>query len=281
MSRAWLRSTRRRRRDAALERLAADDDPTVAAVGRALAGAVAEPGAEERRWIERIEGLRAALGRSPDVVPAARGRRRGEGSAPGVDAAVSRLALEVSKPARWGRVLLSLTRELRPARSLELGTCIGLSTAYQAAGLEIAGEGEVTTIELRGPRVELSRVNLERLGLAHRVDARAGRFEDALDEVLEGAGDAVGFAFVDGHHKRGPTLDYFKRVAARIGPAGGVVLLDDIGWSRGMQRAWEEIAQGPDVALAADLDGLGLCVVPGAEGRSADVPHRLDLVLHP
>ena len=276
----WARASRRRARGAALRRLESDGDPTIAAVGRALAASVAAPSAGEAAWIDRIESLRAALGASDDVLPAMRAESPdGTGRRGTVDASVSRLALEVSKPARWGRVLLNLARELGPATSLELGTCIGLSTAYQAAGLELGGgHGCVVTLELRAPRVELAKSNLGRLGLGHRVDARQGRFRETLEDVA-GMEERLGFAFVDGDHKKRPTLRYFERILARLEPAGGVVLFDDITWSRGMRRAWAEISDDRRVALAANLLGLGLCVVRGKHDAEG-IPHRIDVPLH-
>lgn len=273
---AWRRFTRRRGRDAALLRLREDEDPAIAAVGRALSAAASPPDAAERFWVERIEALREQLGRSEEVL-----RTRPSGSARGPGRAsrgttVSRLALEVSKPARWGRVLLNLNRELRPRTSLELGTCIGLSTAYQAAGLELAGRGRVLTVEYAEPRVELARANLRRLGLSERATAHQGRFGATLGELF-GEAEELGFAFVDGHHRRAATLRYFDRIAAHL-TRPGVVLFDDITWSRGMRRAWAELSVDPRVSLAADLHGLGLCVVGS---RGPRVPHRLDVFLHP
>lgn len=265
-----------------LARLRADEDPTIAAVGRALTRATSPPRRDEQVWIERIEALRTELGRSGAVVHTARSQWTGDAADDDRvrQTQVARLALEASKPARWGRVLLNLSRELRAERMLELGTCVGLSTAYQAAGLELrGGAGAVLTLEAAPERVELAGANLERLGLAGRVDARAGRFEETLDPALADAG-RVGFAFIDGHHKRKPTLDYFERVSASIEGAG-VILFDDIRWSRGMSRAWERISVDPRVSLAADLHGLGLCVVHGGEAHPDGVPHKLEVVLHP
>lgn len=257
-----LRARHRLGRDRQLRRLARSDDPSVAAVGRALAAAVRAPDQAEAEWIARIEGLREELGRSGRVIrsPRATWKDVAADDERLRESPVARLALQLSKPARWGRVLLNLTRALRPARALELGTCVGLSTAYQAAGLELAGGGgRITTLEADPRRVELALENLTRLELAGCVDAYPGRFQEALGPALERI-EGLGFAFVDGNHRRKATLDYFARIAARL-ERGGVILFDDIRWSRGMERAWAEIAADPRVALAVDLHGLGACVL--------------------
>ncbi len=194
------------------------------------------------------------------------------------NAPVSRLALEASKAERWGRVLLALTRELAPAQSLELGTCVGISTAYQAAGLELAGgTGTVVTLEGDPGRSRLAVQNLERLGLGARADARPGRFGDTLDPLLAEV-TGLGFAFVDGNHNLRPTLNYFERIGARM-TRPGVILFDDITWSEGMWEAWSRISADERVAVAINLHGLGLCVL--AEDGAPTSPRSLSFHLHP
>lgn len=278
------RQSRRRDRDAALVELRSDRDPAVAAVGRALTAAVKPAGPAEHQWVARIEDLRAELGRSDRVIRTPRSDWTGDSADAGDvnEAAVSRLALEASKPERWGRVLLNLNRELRPVRSLELGTCIGLSTAYQAAGLELGGGGgEVATLEGDPARTRLAVENLSRLGLASRVDARAGRFGDTLAPLLAEV-DSLGFAFVDGNHNLRPTLNYFERIGARMSPPG-VLLFDDIAWSEGMREAWARISADRRVSVAIDLHGLGLCMLsrPRAEPDGGRAPRRMAFHLHP
>lgn len=280
LRRAALRASRRAARLRALRALRGDEDRTVAAVGEALTAAVARPAGGERRWIEGIEALRGELAGSDDVIRTPRSQWTGDpADADRVrEAAVSRLAVEASKPQRWGRVLLNLTRELAPSRSLELGTCVGLSTAYQAAGLELAGgDGGIVTLEGDPGRTRLAVANLQRLGLAGRVDARSGRFGETLAPALRGA-DGLGFAFIDGNHSLRPTLNYFDRIAERM-VRPGVLLFDDIGWSEGMREAWSRISADPRVSVAIDLHGLGLCVL--SDVRRAEAPRALSVRLHP
>lgn len=275
-----LKRFRRRRRDAALAQLRRNADPTVASVGRALTAAVAPPGGAESEWIARIESLRAELGSSDEVIRTPRSEWTGDpADASRIrEASVARLALEASKPRRWGRVLLALSRELAPAQSLELGTCVGISTAYQAAGLELAGsDGTIATLEGDPARARLAVENLERLGLAGRVDARPGRFGDTLRPVLDES-DGLAFAFVDGNHNLRPTLNYFERIGART-TRPAVLLFDDIAWSEGMREAWSRIASDERVAVAIDLHGLGLCVLADQGVRAS--PRSLSFHLHP
>src|SRR5215207_7343847 len=65
----------------------------------------------ERSWIKRIDALHSQLKKNEALGPFAK----------------------VSKSGRSGQLLFRLVREFAPASCLELGTCIGVSAAFQAA----------------------------------------------------------------------------------------------------------------------------------------------------
>lgn len=264
-----------RKRDRALARLQRDGDPSAAAIGRALAGAIEKrTSPEEKAWIERIEGLREELKRSDEVIRTS----HVEWTASDADREKYRvktlpeLATRASKPPKWGLVMLRLVREMRPEHCLEFGTCLGLSAAYQAAALDLnGGAKKFVTLEADSNRARVARRNFEKLGLEW-VDLRLGRFQDTLEPVLEEQ-EPIHFAFIDGHHQEGPTIEYFGRVADRAGrPA--VLLFDDITWSDGMKKAWRTIRRDRRVGLAIDLGGVGLCLVGDGDGgrRSVSCP---------
>jgi predicted O-methyltransferase YrrM len=164
----------------------------------------------------------------------------------------------------WGRFLFRLVRELKPSDCIELGTSLGISTAYQAAAMELNGRGRILTLEGSASLASLARRNFERLELAQRVEVRIGRFADTLEAALDSIG-RVDLAFVDGHHQERATLAYFEKMAPHLNrPA--VVVFDDISWSPGMQRAWQAIAADERVGLAVDLGRIGV-VTTGHRGR--------------
>jgi predicted O-methyltransferase YrrM len=48
--------------------------------------------------------------------------------------------------------------------------------------------------------------------------------------------------FIDGHHQYQPTLDYFEMIYPKCNK-NEIIIFDDILWSTGMRRAWEELKQ--------------------------------------
>jgi predicted O-methyltransferase YrrM len=88
-----------------------------------------------------------------------------------------------------GRFLAALCRALDPV-VLEVGTAIGYSTLHMAEQLD---SGRVVTMERDPDRVRQARDNLERAGVADRVELIEG---DAL-EIIPTLSGSFGLLFVD------------------------------------------------------------------------------------
>jgi predicted O-methyltransferase YrrM len=159
-----------------------------------------------------------------------------------------------SKGPAYCRLLMLLVRALRPRACLELGAAVGISAAYQAAALELNGEGRLVSVEGAPELARLAGANLDRLGLAC-AEVRAQSFERALaapDDL-----SPVDFAFVDGDHTEEGTLASFRALRVSLSERG-VIAFDDIRWSAGMRRAWSTISSREGTGTVADLGGIGI-----------------------
>jgi len=186
---------------------------------------------------------------------------------------ISDIARRAAKPPRLGQLLFRIARHYQPATVLELGTSLGLSTAYLATG---APGARVISMEGSGPIIETAAENLHLLG----VDAELlqGNFDVLLEPLLErigiacppsrsalgerggkppGAAGPVELAFVDGNHRYEPTLRYFHLLMAHMS-APAVLIFDDIHWSADMERAWAAIRADSRVYMTIDLFFIGL-----------------------
>ncbi len=254
-----------RERPAAQRVLREAAHPSGARVGRVLAALHAGEPAAGAETIAAIEKERAALLASRAALV------DGSFAEPGLyDEGVSiATACRVSKPRNAARLMYLLMREFRPRRVIELGTNVGISSAYQAAGLQANGDGgRLVTLEASPYRQRLARELHGRVGL-HNVDHRLGLFDDTLDATVDEFGP-FDFAFIDGHHQYEPTLDYFDRIWRNATPQA-LFIFDDIRWSDGMQRAWVALQADSRIELAVDLNSVGICVAsrePAADGRS-------------
>jgi len=63
--------------------------------------------------------------------------------------------------------------------------------------------------------------------------------------------------YIDGNHRKGPTLRYFDKMSSSISDSSFIVL-DDIHWSQEMEDAWEEIKNDDRALLTIDLFFVGL-----------------------
>jgi predicted O-methyltransferase YrrM len=67
----------------------------------------------------------------------------------------------------------------------------------------------------------------------------------------------VDLAYIDGNHRKKPTLDYFYSILPYL-ENHSVIAIGDIHWSAGMEDAWSTIKSHPSVYVTVDLFYLGL-----------------------
>ncbi|MDG5821186.1 hypothetical protein [Natronococcus sp. A-GB7] len=80
-------------------------------------------------------------------------------------------------------------------------------------------------------------------------------------------------AFLDGHHQKDATLEYFDALYD-VANENATVVFDDVnGYSSGMDEAWNEISADPRVDLSVLTDRIGFAMVKS----SISEPERLSL----
>ncbi|MFF7683609.1 O-methyltransferase [Microbacterium sp. NPDC007973] len=147
------------------------------------------------------------------------------GSDPALDAAL-RAQHDAGMPAIEvapvnAKFLHLLARIAGARRVLEIGTLGGYSTIWLARA--VGADGRVVTIEAEPDNAAVARANLERAGVAGRVDILLGRGTDVLP-TLDG-GDPFDLVFIDADKESNTRyLDW----AARLGRPGTVVVLDNV-----------------------------------------------------
>jgi predicted O-methyltransferase YrrM len=174
---------------------------------------------------------------------------------------VADMARTALKPPHYARMLFRLARYFDPGTVLELGTSFGISTLYLARGAE---NGHVITIEGCPQTHHIARHHFEELR-QRNITPLLGSFRARLPEVLRNV-DALDMVFLDGHHLKEPTLEYFEQCLTKA-HNDSVFILDDIHWSKGMVEAWETIKQHPRVTVTIDLYTMGLVFFRSEQAR--------------
>lgn len=158
----------------------------------------------------------------------------------------------IGMPRKYGELLWKLSKQYGANGTLELGTGLGSSTYYLAAG---APEVMLVTIEGHKDYAEVAQRILKQIGV-NNVEFRTGSFTDELNK-LKNEKAIFGMFFIDGDHTYAPTLNYFER-CLDIATADAVIIIDDIHWSDEMNRAWETIKNHPRCAVSIDLFRFGV-----------------------
>ncbi len=120
-----------------------------------------------------------------------------------------------------GAFLTMLVRLVGATDALEVGTFTGYSAICIARGL--APGGTLTCLELEQEFAATARGNLERAGVAERVEIRVGPAGDSLAAMP--STPTYDFTFIDADKPRYP--DYYEAVVPRMRP-GGLVVLDNM-----------------------------------------------------
>lgn len=175
-----------------------------------------------------------------------------------VQRSVSSIARAHLEHPRVGQLLFRLVMYLNQEHSktlniLELGTSLGITTAYLASADK---HNKVTTLEGSEAVAQMARQQWQQLGICN-IDCVVGRIEDTLDRAMQ---QPIDLAYVDANHTYQATMDYVGRLLSRL-PEKGILVLDDIHYSREMNRAWEDLQNDNRVTTSMDLWHVGLLFV--------------------
>ncbi len=149
-------------------------------------------------------------------------------------------------------ILFKLVKFQNPKTVLEIGTSLGISCAYMAAG-NLASQ--VYTLEGNSSSLDIAQKLWAKLGYDH-ICPILGNFDQTLDDALSMVGQ-VDLAFIDGNHREEATVDYFQRILEKCSNQA-ILVIDDIYWSAGMQRAWEKIKNDNKVSATIDCYYFGI-----------------------
>jgi predicted O-methyltransferase YrrM len=165
---------------------------------------------------------------------------------------IADIARHAGKSGKYGQLLFRIARHYQPKTILELGSSLGLSTSYLA--MAVPGS-MVVTLEGSTAVAAMAKENFKNLGLSN-VNSITGEFGATLSKALTALGK-TDLVFLDGNHRKAPTLAYFNLLLQYADPYS-ILVFDDIHWSAEMEDAWAEIKQHPAVTMTIDLFFLGL-----------------------
>ena len=160
--------------------------------------------------------------------------------------------------AKMGQLLFRIVNfigqeEKHPLEILELGTSLGVTTAYLASA---DSRNRVMTMEGSGAVLKIAQGVWRALRLEN-IEWKEGNIDDTLYKCARARLD---IAYVDANHTYEATKRYVEYLLPRMSEKG-VIVIDDIHYSEGMEKAWEEIKRDPRVTTTMDLYHFGILFV--------------------
>lgn len=165
---------------------------------------------------------------------------------------VKKIATSSLKPKKFGQLFFKIIQYYHYKTIVELGTSLGISTAYFASANK---DGKVYTFEGADAIAAIAKRNFQELDLKN-IEVIPGNFDDTLHPFLLNAAQ-LDVAYIDGNHRYEPTIRYFQNLLPKMSEYG-MMILDDIHWSKEMETAWHWVQQHESVTATIDLFFIGI-----------------------
>lgn len=214
--------------------------------------------------ISKIEALRQKLLNDPSTVEM---EDHGAGSHRSKHRRrkVRDIAQFAAKTQRDAAILFRAAKRMKAEHILELGTSLGISSLY----LSSAPGVQLTTLEGCPNTLAKAQANFKALERKN-ITTVGGNFNDTLPQLL-GKTEKIDLAFIDGDHRKAPTLHYFEQLWPKL-HNNSLLVFDDIHWSPGMEEAWETIKADARCRVTVDIHRLGFVFF-----RKEMTPEHFDL----
>lgn len=164
---------------------------------------------------------------------------------------VRQIVRSALKSKRLAQVLFRSVKHYQPNNIIELGTSLGLTTAYLSKANPNAN---IITIEGSESIAAVAKGNFQALN-CNNIHLLEGNFDQLLPSVISQL-PSVDLAYIDGNHRHQPTTNYFHQLLSKTN-TNSILVFDDIHWSEEMESAWEEIKSHPSVKYTIDIFFLG------------------------
>ncbi len=169
-----------------------------------------------------------------------------------IERKISDIARYSAKPPKYGKLLFRIAEHYQCKKIVELGTSLGISTAYLASADQ---DSHVITLEGSYQIAHLAKNNFQQLKLRN-IELQEGNFNDVLGAALKKI-VSPDLVFFDGNHRLEPTLNYFHHCLQKS-HENSIFVFDDIHWSSEMEQAWKLIKVDDRVTCTIDLFFIGL-----------------------
>lgn len=166
---------------------------------------------------------------------------------------IKRIARNALETERIDQILFKMVNFTHAESILELGTCLGISSAYLAGGNT---RGHVTTFEGSSEFIKIAKSNWQKLGVKN-LTTIIGDIDTTLPKWLSTNNQTIDFVFLDANHTKEATQRYVNWLLPQMNKKS-ILVIDDIYHSTQMTQAWQWIKNLPQVTSTMDLFHIGI-----------------------
>lgn len=200
----------------------------------------------EAEPLEKAEKLRAQLIRDKRVL---NGTDPGSGSS--TKREIGRIAQTSMSPLALSTFYSATIEYFKATKVIELGTSFGINTLYLAS----KSDRSVTTFEGSAEIADIAKLTFE-FSESKNIQLVEGNIDQTFKQYLQSI-RKFDLILIDANHRYEPTMRYFNLLMPKL-QENTVVILDDIHYSREMEKAWRELKSHKLVYGSADLFRCGI-----------------------
>lgn len=163
---------------------------------------------------------------------------------------VSNIAKYSLSSTKFSVFLYRLIKKYKLKNILELGTSLGINTAYMA----LAKDVQIVSMEGDESIIQLAEKHLNK---KENINLMFGNIDGLLPNYLKGLNEPLDLVYIDANHTYEATIRYFK-LLLKNKHQFSIFIFDDIHWSSGMTKAWKEIKKHSEVTASIDLFDAGI-----------------------
>ncbi len=149
-------------------------------------------------------------------------------------------------------MLHELVRIIQPKVSIELGTSLGIATAYLA---KAKVDCNIYTFEGNESLIKKSQELFTKLK-CNNIQIIPGNIDDTFSKIVEPF-DKIDMAIIDANHTQEALMRYFNILKLKMNETG-ILVIDDIRWSVEMYKGWKKIISDQHVSISIEFLNNGL-----------------------
>ena len=190
---------------------------------------------------DAIEQLRYQLYERPNSLTLNNGQTR----------TLAKIAKTSASTTKDGQILFRCARYTHSQNIIELGTSLGLGSAYLASH---SSKAQLYTIDHDTKVQEIAQENLKTLHLKN-VRFINENFQEGLKKLLNPS-FSLDLAFIDGHHQGEATQHYYQMLLPHT-HKDSLLIFHDIHWSEDMYQAWRNILKDEHISTSFECYNMG------------------------